>query len=125
MSHHLEEVWYFMNAFNALSFLVLVVLATAWLRWILHVLEDALDPLRERRQKSVHPRVEPANLAAISQCEQPAKLETSLPRHPRQEGDKAMPADDSPSAAVTYTSASVHAGIGRGNLRSHSARRIL
>jgi hypothetical protein len=115
MSHHLEEAWHFMNAFNAIGFLVLVVLATAWLRWLLHILEDTLAPLRERRQRSVHPRVERANPAAMSQCEQPEELETLLQRYSRQGGDNAVPADDSPSAAVTHTTASVHAGIGRGN----------
>jgi hypothetical protein len=115
MSHHLEEAWYFMNAFNAIGFLVLVVLATAWLRWLLHILEDTLAPLREREQKSVHPRVEPTNVVRISQGERPAELETELEGYLRQEEDNPVRTDDAASAALPHLTASVHDSIGRRN----------
>lgn len=79
MAHRFgEDVWYVLNIFNGIGYMVLFVVVMIWLRLLLHVVEDAVTPLRKRPHKFVRPLSEPSDLTTFSRCEQPTELETML-----------------------------------------------
>lgn len=69
MAHHMgEDIWYLLNIFNGMGYMVLFVLALIWLRFLLKVAEDALAPLRKRTHRFVHPLPVSPNVPVTDPC---------------------------------------------------------
>ena len=86
MAHSIvEDVWYLLTIFNGLGYMIVLVLATIWLRLLLRVVEHALVPLNKDPLSLVPPLPEQAHLAVVGQCEQPTGF---CPTHEKEEGRK-------------------------------------
>ena len=64
MTQHLgEELWYLLNVFNGMGYMVLFVVAMIWARLLLQVVKDAIAPLRKHPHKFVHPLARPPGIS--------------------------------------------------------------
>jgi len=73
-----EQVWYLLNVFSGLGYLVVLIFAMVWLRLLLRVVEYVAAPLSNNTRSIVHPHSEPSDLAMISECEHSTEL---VPTH--------------------------------------------
>lgn len=57
MANHLgQDIWYLLNMFDGLGYVILFFLLIIWLRLILQVIEDAVSPRQKKpNHRFVHP----------------------------------------------------------------------
>lgn len=78
-----EDLWYLLTVVNGMGYMVLLIVGMIWVRLLLHVVEDAIAPLRRHPHKFVHPLRSPSDASAFGKADkstQPATTRSSGPR---------------------------------------------
>jgi hypothetical protein len=63
--HYGADLWYFLNVFEGVGYILVVIFSMIWIRLLLMIIETALRPRKEFNHKFVHPLPDTAHLTKI------------------------------------------------------------